>query len=96
HHHHHADEVFTSFGAETAHAYTREALKEILDALDSGEYGAVLRAKGIVAAEDGTWLHFDYVPEESEVRTGAPDVTGRICVIGSGIDEEKLTALFAL
>ncbi|MBR7095109.1 MAG: GTP-binding protein [Clostridia bacterium] len=96
HHHHHADEVFASFGAETARTYTREELSAILSELDGGEYGAVLRAKGIVAAADGTWLHFDYVPEESEVRLGAPDVTGRVCVIGSGIDEDKLKALFAL
>ena len=95
-HGHHADEVFTSFGTETAHAYTKETLASILEALDSGEYGVILRAKGIVPTPDGEWLHFDYVPEESNIRVGAADVTGRLCVIGSGIDETKLSALFAL
>ena len=96
HHHHHADEVFASFGTETARAYAKEALEEILVALDSGEYGAILRAKGIVAGEGGEWLHFDYVPGETDVRVGAPEVTGRLCVIGAGIDEAKLSTLFGV
>ncbi len=96
HHHHHADEVFASFGTETARAYTKEALEAILEALDGGEYGVILRAKGIVAGTGGEWLHFDYVPGEEDVRTGAPEVTGRLCVIGSGIDEAKLSTLFGV
>ena len=96
HHHHHADEVFTSWGTETVKVYTEKQLETILEALDSGEYGSVLRAKGIVPAEGGKWLHFDYVPEEHEVRYGAADYTGRLCVIGAQLDEEKLAKLFAL
>ena len=96
HHHHHADEVFTSWGTETVKVYTEKQLETILAALDSGEYGSVLRAKGIVPAEGGKWLHFDYVPEEHEVRFGAADYTGRLCVIGAQLDEGKLAQLFAL
>ncbi len=94
HHHHHADEVFTSWGMETPNSYSREELSAILSALDSGEYGAVLRAKGMVPAGDGTWLYYDYVPEEQEIREGKPIVTGKICVIGSELKEDKLAELF--
>ena len=96
HHHHHADEVFTSWGAETVRKYTAEELEFILDALDGSRYGAVLRAKGIVPGTDGQWLHFDYVPEEHEVRTGPADYTGRLCVIGSELKEDLLRDLFKL
>ena len=96
HHHHHADEVFTSWGVETVRRYTEEEIHAILTALDSGDYGAILRAKGIVAAADGRWLHYDYVPEEHEVRYGPADYTGRICVIGSELKEDKLKELFRL
>ena len=96
HHHHHADEVFSSWGVETVKTYTEKQLQTILSALDSGEYGTVLRAKGIVPAEGGKWLHFDYVPEESEVRFGGADYTGRLCVIGAQLKEDKLSQLFAL
>ena len=95
-HHHHADEVFTSFGVETARLFTREVLSAALSALDSGEYGTVLRAKGILPTAEGEWLHFDYVPGECDIRTGAPDVTGRLCVIGAGIDDGRLAALFGV
>ena len=94
HHHHHADEVFTSWGKETPAKYTVEKITKILEALDSGEYGFVLRAKGMVPGEDGTWIYYDYVPEESDIRTGSPIVTGKICVIGSKLDEDKLEELF--
>ena len=96
HHHHHADEVFTSWGAETPKQFTQADIDRILTALDSGEYGAILRAKGIVPAADGQWLHFDYVPQEHEVRYGAADYTGRLCVIGSQLKEDKLAELFGL
>ena len=96
HHHHHADEVFTSWGAETVNTYTRADIEGILTALDSGDYGAILRSKGIVPCGDGQWLHFDYVPQEHEVRFGPADYTGRLCVIGSHLDEGKLKELFAL
>ncbi|MDO5145513.1 MAG: GTP-binding protein [Eubacteriales bacterium] len=99
HHHHHADDVFASWGKETPKKYTEGEIKEILDKLakeDSEEYGIVLRAKGIVPAEDGTWIHFDLVPGEQEVRKGAAEYTGRICVIGSKLKEEKLQELFGL
>ena len=97
HHHHHADEVFTSWGTETVKAYSEAELEHILTALDSGEYGAILRAKGIVAAADGgLWLHYDFVPEEHQVRRGPADYTGRICVIGSQLKEDKLSQLFGL
>ena len=96
HEHHHADEVFTSWGRETAHPYEQQELAAALQALDTGDYGQVLRAKGIVAGMDGKWLHFDYVPGEVEVRTGAAGVTGRLCVIGAELKENALTSLFHL
>ena len=96
HHHHHADEVFTSWGVETVKVFTQSEIERILTALDSGAYGVILRAKGIVSAEGGKWLHFDYVPEEHEVRYGAADYTGRLCVIGSQLNEHELHHLFGL
>ena len=96
HHHHHADEVFTSWGKETPKIYTQADIDRILTALDSGDYGAILRAKGIVNGTDGAWIEFDYVPEEHEIRAGHPDYTGRLCVIGSNLKEEKLAELFGL
>ncbi len=96
HHHHHADEVFTSWGAETPKKFTESELQRILEELDGGEYGVILRAKGIVPAADGKWLHFDYVPEEHEVRCGAADYTGRLCVIGAKLNEHKLRHLFGV
>ena len=97
HHHHHADEVFTSWGVETVKTFTEGDLERILSALDGGEYGAILRAKGIVpAADGGQWLHFDFVPEEHQVRCGPADYTGRLCVIGAELKEDKLAALFGL
>ena len=97
HHHHHADEVFTSWGRETVKKYTKESLEKILEALGNTEdYGTVLRAKGMLPAEDGTWLHFDMVPEETEIRTGSADFTGRLCVIGSRLKEDKLAELFGI
>ena len=97
HHHHHADEVFTSWGAETVKSFTESDLECILTALDSGDYGAILRAKGIVpAADGGQWLHYDFVPEEHQIRRGPADYTGRLCVIGSNLDEAKLSQLFGL
>ena len=97
HHHHHADEVFVSWGAETVKPFTEDELERILTALDGGEYGAILRAKGIVAAADGgQWLHYDFVPEEHQIRRGPADYTGRLCVIGSGLKEDKLRQLFGL
>ena len=93
--HHHADDVFTSWGVETAHKFTEDELKEILDKLaKGGEYGEVLRAKGIVTPAEGEWFHFDLVPEETELRRGAADYTGRICVIGANLNEDKLKELF--
>ena len=94
HHGHHADEVFASWGVETTHTFTAEQLEKILTALDGGAYGAVLRAKGIVNGGDGVWYHFDYVPEDHQIRTGPADYTGRLCVIGSQLKEEDLKALF--
>lgn len=95
HHHHHADEVFTSWGEETTRKFTEAELREMLAQLDDSEkYGAVLRAKGIVAGTDGQWIHFDYVPGEANVRHGAADVTGRLCVIGSKLNEDAVRALF--
>ena len=94
HHHHHADEVFASWGVETTRKYTKEEIESILDELDSGKYGIILRAKGIVEAEDGNWIHYDFVPGEKDVRNGCAGVTGRICVIGSKIDEDGLSKLF--
>ena len=96
HHHHHADEVFTSWGVETVKVFTESELETILTALDSGDYGAILRAKGIVHSEDGKWLHFDFVPEEHQIRFGAADYTGRLCVIGAQLKEDKLKELFSL
>ncbi|MBQ5754748.1 MAG: GTP-binding protein, partial [Oscillospiraceae bacterium] len=93
HHHHHADDVFTSWGRETIAKYTRAELEFILDSLDTGEFGAVLRAKGIVAGQEG-WFQFDYVPGEYEVRESGADVTGRLCVIGAELKEEGLAQLF--
>ena len=97
HHHHHADEVFTSWGRETPRQYDKDEVERILKTLsDSEAYGIVLRAKGMVPCEDGSWIHFDMVPGEYEIRTGAPDYTGRLCVIGSKLQEEALTELFGL
>ena len=96
HEHHHADEVFTSWGRETAHPYEKAELTAALQALDTGDYGQALRAKGIVAGTDGRWLHFDYVPGEVEVRNGPAGVTGRLCVIGAELKEEALASLFHL
>ena len=95
HHHHHADEVFTSWGVETPKTFTAQGIDHILEELDSGEYGKILRAKGIVNGEDG-WLEFDYVPEEHDVRPGHPDYTGRLCVIGAELKEDALKALFGV
>ena len=98
HHHHHADEVFTSWGKETPRKYTKEEVETILKALsaDNNEYGIILRAKGMLPSQDGTWIYFDMVPEEYEIREGQPEYTGRLCVIGSKIDETKLEKLFML
>ena len=96
HHHHHADEIFTSWGRETPKAFTQAGIEAILTALDSGAYGSILRAKGIVNGEGGAWIEFDYVPEEHEVRKGCPDYTGRLCVIGADLKEDKLAELFGL
>ena len=98
HHHHHADEVFTSWGKETPRKYTKEEVETILKALsaDNNEYGIILRAKGMLPSQDGTWRYFDMVPEEYEIREGQPEYTGRLCVIGSKIDEAKLEKLFML
>ncbi|MBR5060066.1 MAG: GTP-binding protein, partial [Clostridia bacterium] len=100
HHHDHddhdADEIFTSWGVENTRRYTAEEIREKLEALlNEGTYGIVLRAKGIVPAQDGRWIHFDYVPGEPDVRFGTPEVTGRLCVIGSGINKKALSELFA-
>ena len=96
HHDHHADEVFTSWGVETAKKFDRSRIELALKQLDSGLYGMVLRAKGILMAADGTWIHFDYVPEEHNVRTGSADITGKLCVIGSQLDEAGLRQLFGV
>ena len=98
HHHHHADEVFTSWGKETTKKYTKEGIHEVLEALSNhnDEYGMVLRAKGMVEGEDGQWIYFDMVPGEADVREGAPEYTGRICVIGSKMNEANLARLFGL
>ena len=96
HHHHHADEVFTSWGVETARKFDKAAVERALHELDSGKYGMILRAKGILPAVDGSWIHFDYVPEEYNVRTGSADVTGKLCVIGSKLDEAGVAALFGV
>ena len=96
HHHHHADEVFTSWGKETPKVFSQADIERILTALDSGEYGNILRAKGIVSGENGAWIEFDFVPEEHQVRPGHPDYTGRLCVIGAELQEDKLAQLFGL
>jgi len=96
HHHHHADEVFTSWGKETPKAFSQADIQRILTALDTGDYGKILRAKGIVSGSDGAWVEFDYVPEEHDIRPGKPDYTGRLCVIGSELKEDKLAELFGL
>ncbi len=96
HGHHHADEVFTSWGVETANTYSKEDIESILTALDSGEYGMILRSKGMVPSAEGTWIYFDYVPQEHDVREGKPEVTGKLCVIGSKLDEAKIAALFGV
>ena len=96
HHHHHADEVFTSWGKETPKPFTQADIERILTALDSGEYGKILRAKGIVNGENSAWIEFDYVPEEHDLRVGHPDYTGRLCVIGAELKEDKLAELFGL
>ena len=96
HHHHHADEVFTSWGVETARKFSPEGIGQALKALDSGEYGMVLRAKGIVACSEGGWIHFDYVPGEADVRMGSAAITGKLCVIGSKLDEAAVAKLFGV
>jgi len=96
HHHHHADEVFTSWGVETAKKFSVEDIKNALSKLDSGEFGIVLRAKGIVACSDGGWIHFDFVPEEADIRMGSAAIIGKLCVIGSKLDEKAVAALFGV
>ena len=96
HHHHHADEVFTSWGTETAKKFDKAAVEAALRELDTGKFGMVLRAKGILAGNDGSWIHFDYVPEECNVRTGSADIIGKLCVIGSKLDEKAVAALFGV
>ena len=96
HHHHHADEVFTSWGVETHKKFEAAAVEEALKALDSGKYGTVLRAKGIIPANDGSWIHFDMVPEEIDIRTGSAAINGKLCVIGAQLDEKGIAALFGV
>ncbi len=96
HHHHHADEVFTSWGVETHKKFTAEQIRHALEVLDSGKYGMVLRAKGIAANQDGTWIHFDFVPGEIDLRTGGADITGKLCVIGAKLDEQGVAELFGV
>ena len=97
HHHHHADDVFDSIGFETSRKFTKDGIKAALEALDeNSKYGTILRAKGIVAGEDGQWIHFDYVPGESDIRTGAADVTGKLCVIGAEVNKDAVKELFGL
>ena len=96
HHHHHADEVFTSFGRETHRKFERAAIESVLRELDSGKYGMVLRAKGILPCVDGRWIHFDMVPEEIDIRAGGADIIGKLCVIGSKLDEASIAALFGV
>lgn len=96
HHHHHADEVFTSWGVETPKKFSQEEIARILEELDSGEYGIILRAKGIIPGKDGKWIHFDHVPGEADIRTGGAGVTGRLCVIGSKLDEQGVARLFGV
>lgn len=93
-HHHHADEVFSSWGKETPAAYSKKEISDLLHALESGDYGMILRAKGMVPAAEGEWIYFDYVPGESDIRAGKPQVTGKLCVIGAELKEDKLEALF--
>ncbi len=96
HHHHDADEVFTSWGMETTRKFTPAEIRTALEALDTGAYGQILRAKGIVANTDGSWIHFDFTPEEIDIRSGAADVTGRLCVIGAQLKESEMPGLFSL
>ena len=96
HDHHHADEVFTSWGVETHKMFDRDAVEEALKVLDSGKYGMVLRAKGIIPATDGTWIHFDMVPEEIDLRSGSAAITGKLCVIGAQLDEKGIAVLFGV
>ena len=96
HHHHHANEVFTSWGKETFKKFEKSAIENALKELDSGKYGMVLRAKGILPCVDGTWIHFDMVPEEADIRTGSADINGKLCVIGSKLDEAGIAALFGV
>ncbi len=96
HDHHHADEIFTSWGVETAKKFDKAAIEKALHELDSGKYGMILRAKGILPAIDGTWIHFDYVPEEHNIRGGCADITGKLCVIGAQLDEKGVAALFGV
>ena len=96
HHHHHADEVFSNWGRETTKTFTEDEIRNALHAFDSGKYGTVLRAKGIVAGENGAWIHFDYVPEEISIRTGGADIIGRLCVIGAKLDESAIASLFGI
>ena len=96
HHHHHADEVFTSWGVETHKKFEAAAVEEALKALDSGKFGTVLRAKGIIPANDGSWIHFDMVPEEIDIRTGSAAINGKLCVIGAQLDEKGIAALFGV
>ena len=97
HGHHHADDVFTSWGKETPHKFTKEQIEEVLKTLcETDDYGEILRAKGMVADVNGSWIYFDMVPEETEIREGAPEYTGRLCVIGSKLNEDKLAELFGL
>ena len=96
HHHHHADEVFTSWGVETSKKFDKATVEAALKALDTEKYGMILRAKGILPAADGSWIHFDYVPEEANIRTGSPDITGKLCVIGSKLDEAAIAQLFGV
>ena len=97
HHHHHADEVFTSWGKETPHKFTKEKIEDVLKTLcETDDYGTILRAKGMVEDENGTWIYFDMVPGEYELRDGEPDYTGRLCVIGCNIDEHRLEELFGI
>ena len=96
HHHHHADEVFTSWGVETAKKYEISQIEGVLDALDSGDYGVILRAKGIIPCVEGGWIHFDYVPSEKNVRMGSADVTGKLCVIGAQLNQDAVAGLFGV
>ena len=95
-HHHHADEVFTSWGVETHKKFDRQRIELALKQLDSGLYGMVLRAKGIIECTDGSWIHFDMVPEEINIRSGCADITGKLCVIGADLDEKGVAALFGV